>query len=158
MTITITPEQLPAYLEALMRHRLAIAREVALDVVLRGEASAVRETVKKGRVNLGEYKRGWDHRILPDGAELFNDAPHAAVMEYGRRPMRPGPPLAPILDWVLNKLVPNGVVEEWEADDAAFLIRRAIHRRGLPPNFILRDQHPKMLRWYKSAIHKRFKR
>ncbi len=57
--------------------------------------------------------------------------PYAVVMEMGRRPNQPGPPLDPILDWVQRKFGLSGK----KADSAAFLVRRKIHRRGIKPRF-----------------------
>lgn len=134
----ITPEQFGPELRARFkrdRARLVIA---ARDAAARGEAAAVRETDAQGLVHLGHYKLAWRARPLHNGAELRNDVPYAGVIEYGRRPGRPGPPLAPILEWVERKLVANGEVEMGDAEWVARLIRNHIHIHGTPPRFVLR--------------------
>lgn len=75
-------------------------RLLALEVAVRGEADAVRGTDRAGLVDLGGYKLAWSHRRRSWGAEVGNTAPYAPVLEWGRRPGRPGPPLAPIYEWV----------------------------------------------------------
>jgi hypothetical protein len=74
----------------------------------------------------------------------------------GRRPGRPGPPLRPILTWVLRKLVPNGQITPKEGESmekaarrAAFAIRAKIHFKGTKPRRIfavVRDEMPDILR------------
>lgn len=75
-------------------------RLLALDVCVRAEADAVRLTNADGLVDLGFYRLSWGHRGTSTGAEVGNSAPYAPVLEWGRRPGRPGPPLAPIYEWV----------------------------------------------------------
>ena len=73
-------------------------------------------------------------QALPDPARLkvsVVPAPitevYALVMELGRRPNKPGPPLAPIRRWVERQLGKSGK----EAKQIAFLVRRKIHRKGI---------------------------
>lgn len=76
----------------------------ALETAQRGLYRAVRATNAAGSVDRGQFKRSWRAVRTEEGAELRNDAPYAGVIEYGRRPGRPGPPLAPIYEWVQRKL------------------------------------------------------
>ena len=91
-------------IEEQLREDTGLARRVALEVALRGVSRAVTLTNKAGKVDRGQFKRSWKAIPTPDGAELLNDAPYAGVIEHGRRPGRPGPPLAPIYEWVQRKL------------------------------------------------------
>ena len=109
-----------------------------VDTAARLEAEAVRLTDEAGAVDLTTYKASWEHRRTLNGAILRNTAPYAAVIEYGRRPGAPGPPLEPILKWVKRKLVPNGVVDPKEAVNAAYHIRNSIHVKGTRPRGIMR--------------------
>jgi hypothetical protein len=123
---------------------------VLLEVGQRVTTEAVRITNARGLVDLGAYKIGWQTggalRATPSGVEVVNDAPYAGVIEWGRRPGRPGPPLAPIREWVARKLARTGKVrpEQGETlDDAidrvAMLIRNKLHARGSKPRYVLRD-------------------
>lgn len=93
-----------AWLSKRLAEDTEIVRKSALDAVTRGEAHAVRRTTEVGAVDQGQFRQAWTTRARSDGAELRNDAPYAAVIERGRRPGRPGPPLAPIFAWVNRKL------------------------------------------------------
>lgn len=145
-----------------MRRRLAqntkLAREAALETAARGEMLAVAETDDRDIIDRGRFKRGWSHAPTPTGAVMGNDAPHALPVELGRRPGQPGPPLQPIVDWVRRKLVPLGAVAPDEVDEAAFLIRQAIHHRGTPPQFLLRDLTPTLRALFKKEVRRRLRR
>ncbi|CAN0449765.1 unnamed protein product, partial [Ectocarpus fasciculatus] len=69
---------------------------------------------------------GWHSRRITGGAEIGNEAPHADAIEYGRRPFRPGPPIAPIRRWVERKIQPPPE----QLEHVAWLVQRSIHRRG----------------------------
>lgn len=92
------------WLQARIAADTEIVRLSALEACARGEAIAVKRTNEVGAVDQGQFRLAWNHRARKDGAELRNDAPYAAVIERGRRPGRPGPPLAPIFAWVNRKL------------------------------------------------------
>jgi len=113
-------------------------RKVALDVALEGVNVASKLTRDKGIGDQGLYLASWGAQSIPEGAVLENTAPYAGIIEHGRRPNRPGPPLAPILGWVMRKLVRSGEVTEADAPGVAFLIRRRIHENGTAPRNVLR--------------------
>lgn len=104
MPITVTASQFPAAIREQLKADTALVERVALEVAQRSLAAAVRETNEAGAVDLGFYKLSWSASPVPGGAELGNSAPYAAVIEYGRRPGRPGPPLQPIIAWVNRKM------------------------------------------------------
>lgn len=137
-----------------LRADTEIVRLAALETSLRAESALVALTDKEGLVDTGFYKARWQHARTPEGAEVFNDAPYAAVIEHGRRPGRPGPPLEPIRAWVLRKLVPNGVVPLAEVDAAAQRIRDKIHFQGTAPRRILARVRPKLLVWFQAAVRR----
>jgi hypothetical protein len=114
-----------------------LLRRAALDACIRAEARAVELTNEEGLVDQGLFKNSWKASAISTGAELANDAPYAAVIEHGRRPGRPGPPLAPIRAWVHRKLVMTGEIPPEDEDSVAFAIRQKIHVKGTRPRFIL---------------------
>lgn len=146
---------------AWLRRRLAadteIVRAAALEACAWGEADAVKRTREVEAVDQGQFVLAWSHRALPNGAELRNDAPYAAVIERGRRPGRPGPPLEPILLWVNRKLVKNGAVDPEAAHGVALAIRNAIHIRGTKPRWILRDTMRRMKPRFKREALRRLR-
>lgn len=156
-TIVIKAEEFADLLELRLRNDRELLRLVALEVATRGEAEAVIRTNKAGLVDERTFKDGWSSRRTKDGAELGNEVPYASVIEYGRRPGRPGPPLEPIREWVVRKLVGNGNVKLEDADNAAFLIRRAIHQRGTPPRHILLGMMPDLKRWFRQEALRRLR-
>lgn len=125
-----------------------IAHLAALEAAQRAVTRAVQRTDQLGLVDQGLYKLSWK----AEGTVVRNDAPYAAVIEHGRRPGRPGPPLAPIREWVARKLVAEGKVEPAEVEGVAIAIREAIHRRGTPPRKVLGDLIPRMRADYVEAI------
>jgi hypothetical protein len=131
---------------------------VALEVVIRAETAAVTSTNDKGLVDRFTFKNSWEHRQIKGGAELGNTAPYADVIEYGRRPNRPGPPLAPILAWVERKLVANGEVAPDEAKHVAILIRQHIHTHGTKPKGVLRGVFAQMKGWFREAARRELAR
>lgn len=153
-TVTVGINNLPNALRAHFRQRQADLRAVALETCHRGLAHAVRLTDAEGLVDEGGYKAGF--RVVPGlkGPELRNECPYAAVIEYGRRRMRPGPPVAPIREWVRRKLGLTGR----ELESATFLIRRAIHVRGTPPKYIMWRTHQAMKPWFREAAQRRLGR
>lgn len=135
----ITPEQFGPELRKRLNHDRELLIVAARDAAARGETEAVRLTDEEGLVHLGHFKWAWKALPLSNGAELRNDVQYASVIEYGRRPGRPGPPYEPILEWVRRKLVANGEVTEEDAEEVAWLIQRHLHHHGSPPHFILRE-------------------
>lgn len=137
-SITIQPVGFSAAIRERIRQDTQMLRRVALDVALEGVNVASKLTRDKGVGDQGFYLASWGAQAIPEGAVLENTAPYAGIIEHGRRPNRPGPPLAPILGWVMRKLVRSGEVTEAEAPGVAFLIRRSIHEHGTAPRNILR--------------------
>jgi len=132
--------------------------DAAVETVARGEGLAVAKTNKLDAVDQGVYKNSWKHRRIVDGGELRNDTPYAAVIEWGRRPNRPGPPFDPIFEWVQRKLVGRGEVAPEDADATASMIAAHIHHHGTKPRFILRDTFLVMRKRFPKEIRRQLKR
>jgi len=128
--------------------------DAAHETAIRAARAAVRKTNDEGLVHMGLFKASWKADRRPDGAEIRNDAPYAGVIEHGRRPGRPGPPLAPILEWVQRKLVANGEVKPEDAEDVARAIREKIHRKGSPAHLILASMEPQIERWFMEEVRR----
>lgn len=141
----------------LEEHKEAIEK-AAYETALQGCEHAVVLTTKQDLLNYGHYRLGWSYRKTASGWAFGNSVPYASVIEYGRRPMRPGPPIEPILEWVKRKLVAKGEVPPKEAKSVAFLIRRKIHVKGSKPRHILRTVTKQMRRFFVKEIKRRFKK
>lgn len=91
-------------------------------------------------VDRGTYRRSWKFEDIPGGATVYNFTPYAAVIEDGRRPGAKAPPLAVIQAWLLRKGIVKGRGKTAAANARAmaFVVARAIKRRGLPGRHILR--------------------
>jgi hypothetical protein len=62
--------------------------------------SEISQTEPRPAVDTGELRNSVYTSQVPDGAIVSVDAPHAGVVEYGRRPGGRKPPLQPLIDWV----------------------------------------------------------
>ncbi|HYD02629.1 MAG TPA: hypothetical protein VEB22_15485 [Phycisphaerales bacterium] len=149
----IRPEQFGAALTDVLERRRAQAEVAALDAAHRAVRYAVELTDTEEIVDQGTYRRGFQARKIAGGAEYGNDAPHAGVVEHGRRPGAPGPSAKHLEGWVRRKLT----VKPSEARRVAFLVARAIHERGLPPKAIMRRTWARVPDFFREALRKRLK-
>jgi hypothetical protein len=103
-----------------------------------------------GAVNTGAYLRSWQVTPLANGARLGNSSPYSGIIENGARPMGArarmvrgtgsatkrrtiSPRMRALQRWVELRLhVPKG-----ESRQVAFLVGRAIARRGLVGRHVL---------------------
>lgn len=102
--IITTAGQFSTAIRQRLKTDTALVAAAALDACLQGVRDVVRTTNKVGAVDLGLFKNAWEASPEPRGAVLENTAPYAGIIEYGRRPNRPGPPLQPIIEWTGRKL------------------------------------------------------
>ena len=124
------------------------AKRGLLSAAMRGRALVVKETAKKGLVDTGRYRNAWKAQSVSNGAVLLNDAPYAAVIEGGRRPGARMPPRGPIEAWVHRKGI--GI--------PAFVIQRAIARRGIKAKHILKNALPKIQKYVQADVRRSVRR
>ncbi len=133
------------------KRRREMARDAAFGVAQRGVYEGAVVAERLGVVDRRTYIQRFKAIRTREGTELRNDAPHAAVVEHGRRPGARRPPLGPIVDWVRRKLGKTGPAGR----ALAFQIARAIGRRGLPAHHIFsRHLVPKLRAWYRAELRK----
>ncbi len=144
-----TPDEFAAELGRRVSARRKQMRDAAYEVTLRGVHEGAEVTEKLGIVDRGTYKQRFKARRTKTGATLSNDAPHAAVIEFGRRAGARRPPLGSIIGWVSRKLGVGGSAGR----SLAYVIARAIGRRGLPAYAVFRRHLiPKLTTWYRAKL------
>lgn len=130
--VTIDASEIGAFaddlekVDALIEHHLRVAMQAALDVV---ETNVAARTP----VNTGVLRAAYGTSVNVRGqgvvrGTLNNPMIYGLPVERGRRPGQTAPPREAIELWVKRKLGLQGK----EAQSAAFLIARAIGRRGIP--------------------------
>ena len=89
-------------------------------------------------MNTGNFIGRWKSEVLPrqSAVYIYNTAPYAGVIEYGRRPGARPPPTKAIARWAQRKF---GIPYK-EARGIAFMIARSIGRRGLVGRRILTSE------------------
>ena len=82
-------------------------------------------------VDRGAYRAGWQYKKTSKGAEIYNNAPHAMIVEYGVRPenVKPGPAMREALkNWLMRKGI---VQDEKEAVAVAWAIAMKMKKTGI---------------------------
>ena len=138
---------MPAALKGVQRGALRV--QSALQI-LTGQASPASENGAVGAVNTGFFKRAWKTQMLSDGARVYNAAPYAGVIEHGRRAGSKMPPKEAIVRWIQRRMGKS----EKEARSLAFVVQRAIARRGLLPRRILSGNTPNLKKIWAEEITK----
>jgi len=97
-------------------------------------------------VDTGELANSVNTTMIPGGAIVSVDAPHAPVMEYGRRAGSRMPPVDAIADWVRRKGLAgapragkrSAASYESAIRGIAFVIARSIAQKGVVPRAFFR--------------------
>jgi len=148
---TITLEQLPK------AWRREVEENYELAVQACREAAHLAETivVAASPVDQGFFRNAWFVRNVPKGAELVNDAPHAAIVEEGTRPH--WPPREPIRAWLVRNATKLGIdpSDEKELNRITFLVCRKIATEGTEPAFILKSRQIQMLQMTYEIVQQR---
>ena len=101
-----------------------------------------------GAVDTRHYLRGWKAQRTITGAVIFNDSPYAGVVELGRRPGSRPPPSHLLIPWVRRKMH----LTESEAVGVAFVLSRAIGKRGQEPRRVLDMSIPDIVKFVDIEI------
>ena len=134
----ISPHQVSSELRAhAQRTERALVR-ASRAAALIGERVVVEATPS----DTGEARRGWRVVLMPDGAELVNDAPHALILEFGSLPHRP--PLMPILRWVMRVAFDGQAIDDIGAapPEAVAMARAVVEKiasEGTEPHWMVRS-------------------
>lgn len=111
------------------------------------------ERSKAQAFDRGDYARGWKAEVEDQAGSLavvlFNQRPHAAVIERGRRPGARRPPTKALVPWVRRKLK----VSASEALGIAFVVARKIGERGIPGKFVMARARGAVIKLILDEIH-----
>lgn len=153
LVATFTPKGFASHVRKWTKERRKQAKEVAFDVALRGVHEGANVSEALHIVDRRTYIQRFRAVRTKTGAELQNDAPHAAVIEFGRRPGATPPPMKVILGWMKRKgITPK---DGGTLEGLAFAIARAIGRRGQPAHAVFRRHlRPKLTIWYRAGLRK----
>ena len=109
-----------------------------LDLIGRAMLPLYQQAATRAPINTGAYRMGWGYEVKGTSLLIFNTTPAGSVIEEGRRPGSATPPPGAMRAWVEAKTGLSGQ----QASRAAYLISRAVARRGLPAYYIARDMLP----------------
>lgn len=129
--------------DSLVASKGEIVKRTRLLVKTRGIAMA-HEEVRRANpppFDTGRYNLSFKAEDIEDGVALLNVAPYAAVIEEGRRPGARQPPREVLIPWIQRKM---GKSAE-EAAALAFIIARAIARKGITPKNIVRKTAERLI-------------
>ena len=107
-----------------------------------------------GAVNTGQYKRSWKAMRTDNGAAVLNLAPYAEAIEDGRQTGMKAPPTEALARWAQRRLN----LDREAAKKAAWVIGRAIKKRGLKARHILSGALPKLEADFVEELRKEFER
>jgi len=95
-----------------------------------------------GAVNTGQYKRSWKYTDTAEGGKVFNNAPYAPIIEYGRRPGKGISQVGQIAvaTWAMRRLG----VDYSKAKGIAYCLSQKYKRVGLKGRYVLRDSLPEI--------------
>lgn len=168
MTVVLTHKEWAKAIKARLKDDVEVARLAAVDVAYMGLEKAEARTDDLDFEYTGTYRASWEVQRTKTGAKLVNLAPYAKVIEWGRPPGGKAPPPEVIQEWVRKKLVPLGKLEginDENVDDheatiksVAFLIGRAIKRRGIPARLVLASADLDMRLVFRATLRKRLRK
>lgn len=151
-------EELARWIEQQVAEDFELLRtHVGAEVAQRTLAFVGEASTKVAR-DMGEYAMGWQVTSDDEGRswDVLNPVPYSGVIEMGRRPMRPGPPLQPIYDYVRRK---HPELDASETMAMARAVREQVHIQGTPPRRILGDTvDAHWGRWIDQAIDRHIAR
>lgn len=182
-TFRISPRQLAGALRGADQHaRRAVALGL-MSAAQRGKKLLIEKTREKGIDYLGQFRNSFQVQKFPTSGEvrLYNDAPHAGIVELGARPHSVSAAgIEALTDWVLKKLLDDsfpkrpmkrsGPLTPWanaqhqaaggvydpraEAKGIAYAIAAKFKREGQKGKYIFRDNLPELSRFVKEEVER----
>jgi hypothetical protein len=161
-TISMTPRQLASVLKSQEKSLPRAVTKGLRSGARRGHAHMPSKTpVDQGQLHNSWQVRSGDRdargRFLSTGGvpRLFNDAPHAGIVEQGARPHRVSPEgIEALTEWARRKLG----VDPVEAKRIAMAIAWRIRQRGQAPTFFVRAEIPTLLKFAEDELDRELKK
>jgi hypothetical protein len=127
-----------------------------LSAAMRAQSVVVTATTQKKKVNTGFYRLAWKaERVSGASAvRVYNQAPYAGVIEYGRRPGARMPPVEPLARWAQRKLA----LPYPQARSIGFAIARSIQKKGIPASNVLGGAIPKLEKAFVQEVKRELDR
>lgn len=161
ISFKVTPENLPRlFRERHLERYKRVVKAIQDTVEEHGQRIAVQNTQALGRyapINTHAYLEAWQTRKTETGAVVFNDSPYASIIEKGRRRGARMPPVKVIAEWLDQKLrgrIRNRAKRLKQVRGIAFVVARAIGRRGLPAKHIMRKTKRKLDDMVRAAVRR----
>lgn len=149
--IRISARQLPAALRREAKRMPDAVRRGMVRAANRGVMHLVAQTDEKGLTYQGQYKAGFHAERTADGARIYNDAPHAGIIELGARPHPVSEEgIAHIAEWARIKL---GMQEE-EAMALARGLAWKLRAKGQEGKFVFRDAQDKLVEILREEVER----
>lgn len=152
--ITLKFEELADALKREGDHIHEIAEKACMAAALKYQAKLKQLSDELGITDLGTYKNSWTVMKIDGGAVILNDAPHAAIVEWGCRPhfvSREG--REGLAAWARRKLQLN----DKEAESASWAIAHNIAENGLKGRFVVRDSFHLASKFFKEEVERLLK-
>lgn len=144
--VSITTAQLAPAMRLLLRRRVNQVVQVARITARRGAARGRKFAIDEDVFAEGNYANSFEARDEPGGALIVNTAPHAGVIELGRRPGAAPPPIDRIARWMVFRGIAT------PGDRGIFAraanIAKSIGRRGIKPRRVML----RVARWSAKAF------
>ena len=150
----VTEKQLSAAMRKEARKAPALLHRAAVRAAHRGKARLVAATDEKGITDMGQYKNSFKVERGPKGepAVLFNDSPHAGIIELGARPHPVSAAgLKALAEWALRKL---DVKDEREAMRVAKAIARKLAKEGQKGRFVFAENQELLGRYFREEFER----
>ena len=152
VTITVDIKQFNKLLTKLGANAPTALKAGLFSASMRARVIVDQESVRKRVMNTGYYRRAWKTFAMFEehAVRVYNVAPYAGVVEYGRRPGGRMPPVRPIARWAERKF---GIPYE-EALGISFGIAKKIQKAGIPGKHVLTDALPTLSRAFEQEIQR----
>lgn len=149
--IRISPRHLAGALRREAKRMPDAVRRGMMRAANRGVAHLVAKTDEKGLTYQGQYKASFHVGQLLDGVRIFNDAPHAGIIELGARPHAVSEEgIAAIAEWARIKLN----MQEEEALAVARGVAWKLRAKGQEGKFVFRDEQDKLVEFLREEVER----
>ncbi len=132
MTLRLNFEIRDRQVRAALARSPGVVRRRAVRGLERGAIEVAREGKRRAPKAESTLTNSIGHRFTgPMTIEVGPTVRHGDVMEHGREPGGPMPPIEPLIDWIRTRRI-SPYDEAMDERDLAFVIARSIQQHGTP--------------------------